>query len=84
MTAELRTQNVHFGMETKRSARREGCRADRRLAEKLAEMSQRAQAWKLNRRTTLTLAELAGAINPVMAHASSRSGSSEPAGRDEL
>ncbi len=36
-------------------------------AEKLAEMSRKAQAWKLNRRTTLTLAELARAINPVLA-----------------
>ena len=36
-------------------------------AGKLAEMSRRAQAWKLNRRTTLTLAELAKAINPVLA-----------------
>ena len=30
-------------------------------------MSRKAQAWKLNRRTTLTLAELARAINPVLA-----------------
>ena len=36
-------------------------------AEKLTEMSRRARAWKLNRRTTLTLAELAEAINPVLA-----------------
>jgi len=36
-------------------------------AEKLTEMSRRAQAWKLNRRTTLTLAELARAVNPVLA-----------------
>jgi RNA-directed DNA polymerase len=36
-------------------------------AEKLTEMSRKAQAWKLNRRTTLTLAELARAINPVLA-----------------
>jgi hypothetical protein len=35
-------------------------------AEKLTEMSRRAQAWKLNRRTTLTLAELARAVNPVL------------------
>ena len=36
-------------------------------AEKLTEMSRKARAWKLNRRTTLTLAELARAINPVLA-----------------
>ncbi|MGW7754564.1 hypothetical protein ACWGK6_24065 [Streptomyces violaceusniger] len=36
-------------------------------ADKLTEMSRKAQAWKLNRRTTLTLAELAEAINPVLA-----------------
>jgi hypothetical protein len=36
-------------------------------AEKLTEMSRKAQAWKLNRRTTLTLAELAEATNPVLA-----------------
>jgi len=36
-------------------------------AEKLTEMSRKAQAWKLNRRTTLTLVELAKAINPVSA-----------------
>ena len=36
-------------------------------AEKLTEMSRRVQAWKLNRRTTLTLTELAKAINPVLA-----------------
>lgn len=36
-------------------------------AEKLTEMSRKAQAWKLNRRTTLTLTELAKAINPVLA-----------------
>ena len=36
-------------------------------AEKLTEMSRRAQAWKLSRRTTLTLAELARAVNPVLA-----------------
>ncbi len=35
-------------------------------AEKLTEMSRKVQAWKLNRRTTLTLAELARAINPVL------------------
>jgi RNA-directed DNA polymerase len=29
-------------------------------------MSRKAQAWKLNRRTTLTLAELARAVNPVL------------------
>src|SRR5258708_37342919 len=29
-------------------------------------MSRKVQAWKLNRRTTLTLAELARAINPVL------------------
>jgi RNA-directed DNA polymerase len=36
-------------------------------ADKLTEMSRKAQAWKLNRRITLTLAELAEAINPVLA-----------------
>ena len=35
-------------------------------AEKLTEMSRKVQAWKLNRRITLTLAELARAINPVL------------------
>jgi len=35
-------------------------------AEKLTEMSRKAQVWKLNRRTTLTLAELARAVNPVL------------------
>jgi group II intron reverse transcriptase/maturase len=36
-------------------------------AEKLTEMSRKAKAWKLSRRVTLTLAELAEAINPVLA-----------------
>jgi group II intron reverse transcriptase/maturase len=36
-------------------------------AERLTEMSRKARAWKLSRRTTLTLAELARAVNPVLA-----------------
>ena len=36
-------------------------------AEKLTDMSRRAHAWKLNRRITFTLTELAEAINPVLA-----------------
>jgi len=35
-------------------------------AEKLTEMSRRVHAWRLSRRTTFTLADLAAAINPVL------------------